>query len=241
MVAQVNAVNSGDKAKVSPYVNTNYADYLPKNAMAKARLLTIFDINGNKIVDEKEKEGLKLVLESGGTEQWDIYDENGRWAGYVLDGSALDAKVSDTYEYAKINENQQRELYTRVNIYTGEEIFIKYHYDEKGDWEERYHNKNLDGRVEAEYTGPNNDLPKKITEVKALYKQSDEFQLDENGEIIFDEETGEPKRKEELIGYQTVTTEYEYDKNFNLVGVPKETRKTSLIQNKPKKALNVKG
>ena len=84
-------------------------------------------------------------------------------------------------------------------------------------------------------------MPKKITEVKALYKQSDEFQLDENGEIIFDEETGEPKRKEELVGYQTVITEFEYDENFNLVGVPKETRKTSLIQDKPKKALNIKG
>lgn len=241
MAGQVNAVTSGDKANVSQYVNTNLADYLPKNAIAKARLLTVFDINGDKIIDEKEKEGLKLVLESGGAEQWDIYNENGRRVGYVLDGSELDAKVSDTYEYASLNENNQRELYVRVNIFTGEETFIRYHYDEKGDWEERYHNKSLEGRVEAEYTGPNNDLPKKITEVKAIYKQSQEFQLDEKGEIIFDEETGEPKRKEELVGYQTITTEFEYDENFNLVGVPKETRKTNLIQNKPKKALNIKG
>ena len=240
MAGQVNAVSSGDKANVSPYVNTNFADYLPKNSMAKARLLYVFDIDGSKSIDEKEKEGLKLVLESGGREQWDIYDENNRWVGYVIDGSKPDGR-REWYEYAKINENEQRDYYTRVNIYTGEEVFIKYHYDENSEWAERYHNKNLDGNINVEYTGPNNNLPKKMTEVKALYKQTEELLKDADGEIIFDDETGEPKRVEELVGYQTVITEFEYDENFNLVGVPKETRETSLIQNKPKKSLNIKG
>lgn len=241
MAGQVNAINSGDKANISHYVNTNNADYLPKEAVPKARLLAIFDFNGNNIIDNDEKDGLRKVLESNGRESYEIRREDGSLAGYVMDGSRMDAEVSDTYEAAWVNKDGYRDYYTRVNIYTGEEVFIKYHHDEKGDWEERYHNKTLEGRVDAEYTGPNNNLPKRITEVKAIHKQTDEFVLDENGEIVFDDETGEPKRKEELVGYQTVITEYEYDKDFNLIGVPKETRKTSLIQNEPKKTLNIKG
>ena len=228
-----------DARKLPKIVNTNSWEFLPKDALAKARLFTLFDVNGNNIIDDFEEKGLRKVLESNGAEQWDIYDENDRWIGYVIDGSERDADPSDTYEYAAINANNQRDYYVRVNIYTGEETFIKYHYGKDGDYEERYHNKNLDSSMDVEYTGPNNDKPKKMTETKAIYQQTDEFLKDKNGEIIVDEATGEPKRKEILVMYEIETTEFEYDENFNLIGVPKVSRKFVPIENK--KHLNIKG
>ena len=242
MVDGINAAaKTSDTANIKPYVNTNYAKYLPKDAVATGRLLTLFDINGNKEIDDDEPEGLTKVLESDGYEMWNIYNKEGRRIAYVWD-STEKGITPQWYEYVQLNENNQIDYYTRVNIYTGDETFIRYQYDENGnETNERYHNMVLDGSVQVEYTGPDNKLTKKRTERTALYKQTEEFLKDFNGDIIFDEETGEPKRKEELIGYQTIITEYEYDKDFNLVGVPKETRKTELIQNKPKKSLNIKG
>ena len=228
---KTNTTPTADTKNLPNIVNTNRPEYLPKDAIPYARLLTMFDINGNRIIEDNEMKGLRKVLESGGTEQWDIYDKNGHRVGYVLDGSSLDADPSDTYEYAALNENNKRSYYARVNIYTGDEIFIKYTYDETGDHEEVYHNKNIESGINVEYTGPNKDKPKKMTEIKAIYERTDEYLLDDKGEIIIDEETWEPKRKEVLVGYQTVITEYEYDKDFNMIGVPKVTRKFVPVEN----------
>jgi len=231
---------TSDATKLPKIVNTNRPEYWPKDAVAFIRLSNIFDIDGNGIIENDpargidEETGMETVLGSGGTEQYNIY-RDGKWVGYVMDGSELNANPSDTYEYVELDENQHRTFYSRVNIYTGDEICIKYTHSEHGDYEERYHNKIMEGKVDAEYTGPNKDKLKKLTEVKAIYKQT--YVLDKNGNKIFDEESGDFKVKEDLVGYLKTITEYEYDENFNQIGVPKETREYKII--KPLKRFDV--
>ena len=231
---------TSDAVNLPKIINTNRPEYWPKDAVAYIRLANIFDIDGNGIIENDsvrgidEETGMETVIGSGGTKQYNIY-RNGKWVGYVMDGSELNANPPDTYEYVELDENRYRTFYSRVNIYTGDEICIRYIHGEHGDYEERYHNQIFEGKVDAVYTGPNNDKLKKLTEVKAIYEQT--YVLDKNGNKIFDEETGDFKVQEELVGYLKTITEYEYDENFNRIGAPKVTREYKII--KPVKRLDV--